>query len=255
MAFYTLYLDASGGKGWPWPYGKDEHKYYVLAGLALPMEQEGLAQYGVSTILQKYLGPPTKGLKKYELHYNALMRGYAPYYDELDDDLKLPMADAIFRLIDELEPILFATVIDKAKHKRKYGDRAYPVTSLSLRDTMMRFDWTLQTLGNSTGQVIMDSEALKTDKHLQVMIYGFRHTGAAIRGENYQPLEDTYFERIINTTMFAPSETSPGIQLSDFIAYATWVNFERNKNRRYSEIRHLFYSRDGKQIEPAVTPK
>ena len=61
-------------------------------------------------------------------------------------------------------------------------------------------------------------------------------------------------EKILNGVLFTPSYGSPGVQLADFVAYATFSKFERNKSQRFEQVDPL-WRRVGGFREPSVIPK
>jgi hypothetical protein len=48
---YLFYLDPSGDSGWPKPYGKSPHNFYVMSGLAIKPKDWSV----INTLLKKLL--------------------------------------------------------------------------------------------------------------------------------------------------------------------------------------------------------
>jgi hypothetical protein len=255
MKSYSLYLDASGDPGWPPPFGKSQIKFYVMAGLALTPEQDHKAHIETDRILNKYI-PSARWASladKYELHYHSLIRGKGIYSKLQRLELKA-MADEVFDFLLDLKPVLFATVVDKVKQKLKYGPGAYKPRRLAVRATIHRFCMFLDR-EKGVGSVIMDEEDYRKDKEIQEMVHRFRTFGITIRGIRYQPLKESWLERVLNAINFTPSEMSPGIQLADFCSRSTWQHFERGKSNRFNQLSPLWDREQNRVYEPSVVPK
>lgn len=252
---HTLYLDASGDPGWPKPFGKSPLKYYVMGGIALTPSSDHIAHVETDRILKKYIPDKQRRLfppEKYELHYHPLSAG-REIFNHLTHPQRLAMADEVFTLIDSLDPVLFASVVDKERLKRKHGISAFHPTQYALRSIVDRFCMYLERV-NEVGAVYLDEEEYKKDKSLRQMIHSFRRKGTAIRGFFYRPSHVNRLERILNAISFTPSEMSPGTQLADFISRTTWLHFERNKSRRFNQVKH-WDTQKGVQYEPCVIPR
>jgi len=255
MDSHTLYLDASGDPGWPRPFGKSPLQHYVMAGIALTPYADHIAHVETDRILKKYIPESQRRLyppDKYELHYHPLHAG-RDLYSHLTHKQRLLMANEVFSLIDSLDPVFFASVVDKLKLKRKYGIRAHHPTQYALRSIIDRFCKYLER-NDEIGAVYLDEEEYKKDKTLRQMVHEFRRKGTAIRGFYYSPSDVNHLERILNAISFTPSEMSPGTQLADFLSRTTWLHFERKKSRRFNQLKH-WDTHSGTQYEPCVIPK
>ena len=254
MESYNLYLDASGDPGWTEPWGKSPLRYYVMAGIALTPEMNHIAQEDVERILNKYIPwnirsqyPP----EQFELHYEPLAGGRG-IYKHLQPIERKNMADEVFDLISRLNPILFASVVDKTEMKIRYGAGAFNPTRYAIRSTIDRFCFFLNRI-KGLGSVVIDEEEYKKDKALREMIHSFRSSGMTITGFTYNPSRTNKLERILNTVSFSPSEMSAGIQLADFISRGTWLHFERGKSNRFHQL--IGWDHDGsRQYEPCKIP-
>lgn len=251
---YTLYLDACGDTGWYPPFGKSELRYYVVSGLALTASADSRAFQEVDRILTKYVPFASSSGYKRELCYHDLIRGQN-LYEKLDPLQRLAMANEIFDLLLELKPVLFATVVDKTKLKRRYDLNAYNPKIYSMRATMHRFAMFLKRQTNAVGNVIMDSEERRKDHSLQEMVKEFKITGIIMRGSSYQPGYDEKLDRVLNNIDFLDSETSAGIQLADTCCRTVWQHFEHMKSNRFIQLASL-WDREGNTVyEPSVIPK
>lgn len=256
MSTSTLYLDAAGDPGWPHPFGKSKLEWYVLAGIALSPQSDLQARSAVEALLGKYV-PPAQRAKWppscYEINYHNVQRGKL-IFEHLAPLQRKALSDETFNLIKLINPVLFATVINKSKLKQKYGQHAFSPRSLAIRATIHRYSMYLKK-NNLIGSVVVDEEEYRKDKELQNMVHEFRRTGIILRGWSYQPIYEDKLDRILNTITFAPSETSPGIQLADVCSRATWANYERSKSDRFNELAHFWNEIGGTKYEPSVIPQ
>ena len=246
-----MYLDSSGGPDWPPPWGNSQHQYYVISGLALTPKADYYAHHAVYKLLVKIFG--TSMDVNGELHYGDLINKRPPY-NILSDQERVKIADDVFNLIIKLKPIIFASVVDKIAMKKRYGERAFPVRLYAVRSIIHRFSMALQRK-RALGHAVMDSEQYRTDKDIQAMIHEGRRLGMTIRGIEYDPKIESRLEHVLNSLTFSPSEMCPGIQLSDFVAYVVWSKYERNKVRRFLQIRQCFDHDDINVYEPCVIPR
>lgn len=247
----TLYLDESGDPGWRPPRGKSATKYFVLGGLALDAATENVAQNRVGDLLTRYLGAPPAG-EVYELRFSDLYARRGPYRSLTLAQAQQMEADVISLLLG-LNPILFATAVDKDRHQAKYGLRAYHPKEMALAGTCHRFQMTLAAM-SAFGSVTMDEEQFRKDARLRQMIHDSRQTGLIFRGSSYQPRYDGRPTRINGSVNFSPSELSTGIQLADFCAGVVWRKYERAEDARFNLIEPLFYRVGNRRYEPSLVP-
>jgi hypothetical protein len=229
-------------------------RYYVVAGLALTVEADLKANTEVNRILQKYVGSATWRGYKLELVYHDLIRGKG-IYEGLDHPVRKAMADEVFVLLSQSNPVLFATVVDKIKLKEKYRVNAHDPKLYGIRATIHRFAMFLSNQTNGVGNVMMDAEEYVKDRLIQEMINSFKIMGVIIRGWNYQPRYEEKLNRILNTISFADSTMITGIQLADVCCRTTWQHFEHAKSDRYAELKPYWNHSNTRIFEPSVIPK
>lgn len=251
--YSTLYLDTTGDTGWPPPYGRSQLQYFVVGGLALTPEKDIKAFQETERILHTYIPQQEWHSPKFELCYHDLIRGKR-IYSTLDHPERLLMANEVFDLLIQLEPVLFATVVNKLGLKQRYGYDAYDPKKLGMRATIHRFAMT-QRRKDMIGSVTIDEEEHRKDKDIQTMIKSFKRDGIILRGFHYRPRYRVKIDNIINTVNIANSNMTPGIQLADFICRTTWQHFERNKSRRFNQISKLWDRDDSRVYEPVIFPK
>ncbi len=247
----TLFLDESGDPGWRPPRGRSATRFFVLGGLALDAEKENLAQACVAEVIQRYLGQPPFP-QVYELRFSDLYSRRGVYRN-----LTLPQAQAmeaeVLTLLLGLNPILFASVVDKDRHQARYGLRAYHPKEMALAGVVQRFNIDLDRM-QAYGSVMMDEEQVRKDARLREMIHRSRRTGLSFRGMSYQPSYNAIPTRINGTVNFSPSELSTGIQLADFCSGIVWRRYEKGEDARFNRIEPLFYRVGSRRYEPSVVP-
>ena len=215
MQFYTLYLDGSGDPGWVHPQGKSRAPNYILAGLAVRPEADLLVQDEVRGITA-FLDKKYRERKISEMHFANLVGRYGEWRSVTKEDAD-QVEEKLLSLIDKIEPVVFATVVQKKKLMQRYETPIHP-RMLSVQATLHRFNMWLNQ-NNACGIAIMDTEIYRQDKSLQDFVYNLKEKGTIIRGRDYDPRHEDKLERIINTLLFCQSHMSPGIQVADMIAY------------------------------------
>jgi len=243
--FISLYLDESGGRGWPSPWGRNRYRYYVLAGCLLTPDQDRRAHDVLPEILTEFF-PAGDG--PIELHYGDLINNRNGY-ELLEQSDKLKLADRVWDFILELKPLLMGTVVDKTTMRTRYPSPHEP-SQYAMRATIERFDKHLKKVGKY-GMTIVDTQSF--EKEMQQMVHESRKAGIKIGGT--QPmLTDSNLENVLNSVVCCPSHMSPGVQIADFVAYAAFSHFERSKSRRYNQVGPL-WRRAGRFSEPSVVPR
>lgn len=230
-----LYLDESGDPGWPPPYGRSQTNWFVLTGLSLEENKWEETNTKYIRIVKEYFGRRTEN---FDMKYSALKAGRHPY-NQLEDIERNHLADEIFDLIVAVQPVLFAIVVDKLKHKQKYGDNARSPKILTLQFMAPRFHKYLERI-DGLGMFVMDEEERKSDKKLKKLIQQARQTGIVLQTP-FDPFRtNTHLPKLVESIFFVPSEDSPGIPLADFCCHAIWIHFERGLHDRFNQIQHFF---------------
>jgi hypothetical protein len=102
------------------------------------------------------------------------------------------------------------------------------------------------------GMAIADTQTF--EKAIQAMIHEAKTIGIKIGGPNLPSDKDSRLKNVLNTVVCCPSHMSPGIQLADYVAYATFSHHERAQSRRYNQVRDLWRT-VGYFTEPSVVPR
>ena len=246
--FATLYLDESGERDWPKPWGLSSDRFYVLAGPVLTPDQDKIAHERIPAIIEEFFPDPE--IRPHELHYSELVCNVEPY-QLLSSDQKKAMADEVWNLILELKPALMASVVDKAILKTLHGQRAFRPGDYAVRATVERFDMDMEREGK-LGMAIIDVQSF--EKEIQDMVHEAKTVGIKIGGPGLRVEKDRKLKFVLNSVVFSPSYMSPGIQLADYIAYATRSHFERTKSDRFNKLEPLW--RKGFNFrEPSCIPR
>lgn len=242
-----LYLDESGDAGAPPPFGSSPTRHLVYAGMIVTPSQNLEMKEGVDYILAKHFD--TQGYERpAELHYGALINDRGEYI-QLEDIEKKELANDVFELIKQIEPVLMGTVMDKKAQLEQYDEPSHP-KAYSFRWTVERFHYYLEE-EVAAGMVIADAEEGKIDQQIRELLHEAKYEGISI-------IEDkgSRVPRIMDSVALTASEMSPGVQLADFIAYVTHSKFEREQDRRFQEISHLWRDpSDTDFTEPSLIPQ
>ena len=159
-----------------------------------------------------------------ELHYHDIIHKRYPY-NKIDGK---KLADDVFSLINSLDVTLFAMVLDKHAHSKKYVS-PLPADQYMLEAMTNRFELFLRRI-NDVGIMVFDKVGGPSDHTLSVLFEEFKK-----KGTHFQQLT-----KVIDTIFFTPSETSVFLQLTDFVAYAVFAKYERGQDQRYKQIELKF---------------
>ncbi|MHB1868916.1 MAG: DUF3800 domain-containing protein [Nitrososphaerales archaeon] len=237
-----LYLDAAGDLGYPPPYGKSNSRYYVLLGLSIDPATEWLkARNGLSTIVRKYF--PEKSHGPRELHYTDIASKKNPF-DKLTGEQRKSLSDEVFNLIRDIHPTLFAIVIDKLAHRKKYASPEQP-NILAVRFMVPRFSKYLERISDK-GIMIYDSEERQINRQLRNFLFDARDSGVVLEPAQLWYYTQDKLEHLVETIFFIESDSSPIIQLADFCAHVVFLSYERGKSDRFNQIKDMFDSYQGR---------
>lgn len=250
MRTQYLYIDESGDSGWmPKHGGASSSQHLAYAGIVVDGKQNYNIRKGVENIMQNHF-PQPQGRPE-ELHYADLIHDKG-VYDDLSNSECKSIADDVFDLINEVEPILMATVVDKKQMKERYGGDADNPKQYAFRATVDRFNKHLEAHDN-VGTVTIDVAEYRFDKQLRRLVFEAQNSGIEISGARK---DSSKIPRIMDTVTLSPSEMSPGLQIADFVAYATRHEYEYGGSNRFDEISDLFRDPEGVSLtEPSLVPR
>ncbi|MDZ7701795.1 MAG: DUF3800 domain-containing protein [Halobacteriales archaeon] len=242
-----LYLDESGDDGEPPPHGNSPTQHIVYAGIIVTPGQNLELKEGAEYLLSRHFD--SKGYERpEELHYGDIINDRGNY-KQLDGIEKKELSDDVFDLINQVEPVLMGTVMDKKNQLEKYDNPSHP-KAYAFRWTVERFHYYLEE-DSTAGMVIADAEEGKIDLILKNLLYEAKYDGISIIKD-----KGSRIPRIMDSVALTPSEMSPGVQIADFVAYATLSKFERDKGNRFDEIGELWRDPDDSDFrEPSLIPE
>lgn len=248
---YTLYLDGSGDPGWVPPHGTSRSPNYILAGLAVRPDADLLIQEEFRGIIA-FLDKNYHEQEISEIHFANLVGRHKKWSPVTKEDAA-QVEGKLISLIGKIEPIVFATVVQKKKLKQRYGETAYHPRRLSVQATLHRFNMWLNR-NNACGITVMDTEIYRQDKSLQDFVHHLKEVGAIIRGMYYSPTYRDKLEKVINTLLFCPSHMSPGIQVADMVAYIVNRQYRVPTEPRWKVIEPYMQRYPGGS-DPSVLPR
>jgi len=218
---YILYLDASGDSG---KYRGNNTMHFVLGGIACKPEMSYDCSNLFDSLLNKYFLDPKVRPKK--IRYYDLIHNRYPW-NTIDNK---GFADDFFKLIISKDITIFSMIIDKKAHWEKYVNPVEPY-NLTLEMMMGRYQWFLNR-NKEIGFVVSDREDPNLMNNLSNLYEKLKQDGT------------TYvnFKNIIDTIFFAPSNTCPILQATDFCSYSVFSKYEHNKLDRYNQIQPKFDS-------------
>lgn len=238
---HLLFLDESGTAPGPC---KNKHKYFVIAGLAIP---EGQWHH----LNDSLLGMKTRRGLRGELKW----RYFAPGNNEnANPMLGLPQAER-----NTIREEIYTKIIGPSRSIKAIAcvccvEAAYTLSTIknsadlyagTYKPVSERFQYYLQDMSRIVGRqeygiIVADHRGIGDDNRLrddhEKMVEG--------KGSH-----TSKYRNIIESLFLQPSHLSVGIQLADMIAGAVWRKFEKNDNRWYDLIKNVFRCSPKGQIE------
>ncbi len=137
----------------------------MQAGLVLEPEADMKASENVRDLLAEFV-PERKHenmpKRHYEINYHDIIFG-TNMFSHLEDWQRKELSDKIFDIISSSNPVIFATVINKAHMKKVYYDNIYSPRIFAMRSTIRRFSMYLER-GQHVGSVVVDEDEHKKTK-------------------------------------------------------------------------------------------
>ncbi|MFW9889342.1 MAG: DUF3800 domain-containing protein, partial [Candidatus Thorarchaeota archaeon] len=190
-----------------------------------------------------------------EFHYVDLVAGNNEY-NQLKKKERKNLADSVFAIIENIDPTLFAVIVKKLEHHKKYREQGKkPILAPFIGPVWLinRFDKYLART-DELGCIIIDNEHRARDELKQLWMYQAMEDGGIVGPRTRNDLDElyydsTYYPQIIETCFFTPSHLSPGVQLADACCYAISHHFRYGREgERFRQIEPYFDSTpDGKQ--------
>lgn len=174
-------------------------------------------------------------VKPLELHYHDLIQGKPPY-DVFDKPKRKEIADRMFEILVNNDVTLFASVINKRLHAKKYVLPIGP-DLLGLEFIVGRFEHFLERQ-QDYGIIVLDEKGRKENLKIRNFFQDLREEGTGFKK----------LDKVIESIFLTPSEYTYSIQLADFAAYAVFSKFEHEKENRFREIEGKFDKIDGNLV-------
>lgn len=248
---YLMYIDESGS-----PSLNDGTTYYVLLGVGILSEHLKKISDAIKEVVESVISvsssaekiemcdPFSRAIrerkggyrkKQFKLHYHDLIQGKEPY-NNISETERRKIADIMFNIAVNNEITLFAVVINKRLHKKRYAFPRGP-DLLGLEFLTGRFEKFLQRKSDY-GIMILDEKERKQNMVIRNFFQELREHGTP-----YHKLG-----RVIECVFFSPAQYCYPLQLADFLAYAVFSKYEHKKDERFKQIEGKFDVVDGNMV-------
>ena len=212
-----LFLDESGDHNLD--LFDPNYPLFVLAGCALTQEEHDKTL----TPLIKELKQKVFGSEKLVLHYIDYTRNQFGFERMIEQKTRELFYHQLNRVIKEADFSLFSCIVDKKKHKEKYGALAIDPYILSLEIIIEKFVQTLKAVKDK-GVVIAESRGQQLDNELNLAFLDLK-----IRGTRY--LRPKHITNCIDGFHIRKKEENlAGLQLVDSLVTPIGRRFCNRKN-------------------------
>lgn len=210
---YMLYVDESGKSG----LHDLAQPFHVLGGLAIDTDQWLSMEADLNAEIDTLVPPPRD--YTWELHMTDMWSG-SGLFKAVSRTTRRSLWEAVLDVVDEYEPTLIFTVVDKQAHIARYGGNADPPEDLCYLFMIERFNHFLGRRGE-VGVIISDDQKGSEDEIRKT------HSGYRRDGTGYAKIE-----HVMETPFFAPSHWSRMLQVVDVL---TWFMARGLKARARGE--------------------
>ncbi len=228
LLMYILFLDESGDPA----LGGKGTRYFVLAGLALPVGSIPEISARLDRLTHRFLGQRSSPLHATDL--SASEGGLKPPFTNLDFGTRLRLLNNVYHLISNSDATLFGIAIDT-----KYVNE--PPYELAIEHLLARFDIFLSNISNEETSANMErGMTLVAQSAYQDNLQ--RHHSNLWENQNRWGGDQ---RNQLGVPAFAPVEGWRPLQLADFIANAVFRRYERGAQQQFDLIARKFDSVDG----------
>ena len=235
---YSLYIDESGDPGRYTkrhdPF-KDSSKYFVLGGIIVENGDIERMEKSVRDIIDNYftnreIDKPAK------LHYSQMVQNRPPY-DKLSGEDKRNLADDVFNIISAHPCVLLSVALDLENHYGKYIQPFNP-KAYTLLVMMERFQLFLSGK-QSMGIAFYEEFHYKERVNIQNIMLASQRMLSPIRHVSLNNIHENIKD--------GDPIKQPILQLADFFAYATHVNYrtDRTKRTRWNYVKRKHFKFEG----------
>lgn len=206
-------------------------KYFTLAGIIVDDAEKDRLDGCIREIISKYFRPDQLD-PGFKLHYNPLIQGKSPPYDQLTKMDRIRLADDVFATIRESNCSLLSVTIG-LEHYRKKSPRSMDPKAHSMLTMLEMFQKFLAT--KSSGGFAVDERFNKRER--KKMEYVMRN----LTGRRYHRPE---LGNVRGSIRDGDPAKAPILQLADFFAYATQKMHDTGwqKADRWKSIRRKYYN-------------
>jgi hypothetical protein len=217
---YLFYIDESGQR----EYGKTS-RYFVLCGLAVPIELWQQINGNILALKRSYFGTPEVEIKSSWLRYpDARQKWYLDPYSISAESLT-EFTERLYDILDHPALHLFSAVVDKTQMQKAYSLPQNP-SSLAYRLIFERFQHFLEAQEESSyGIVIFDRIDDTAFRKGYENLLSRQHLRYLEKGTDFVKIDN-----IVEGLLFIPSAANCFVQLADICAYNIFRQFVEHGN-------------------------
>ncbi|MDQ4122559.1 MAG: DUF3800 domain-containing protein [Acidobacteriota bacterium] len=227
MQTHALFIDDSGTKEYaddPADYnlnGRGKSRYFVFCGVLLSMSSAGVYGNEIVKLKKAVFGTDKVEIKSHWLRRpEKRLQKYLTPYGLTDADL-LHFTDTYYRLLNDADLVLIASVVDKQHMQEAYGERAWYAPAVAYEYLIQRAQLALPN-GESLA-VIVDDMSGKTPKGNEYKFNLQRHHEILKqRGSQLMKMPLP----CLSTITFANSQHNHMVQVADVCAYNVHRQFQ-----------------------------
>lgn len=197
----------------------ESYPYFVLAGCVVDQKDHDEILSPAMSSLKKDLF----GTDKIILHYVDYTRNKNGFDKVKDKAFREEFYKRLNALIQDAKFTLLSCIIDKKRHKDRYGMLALDPYNISLEVIVERFVRFLHDEGD-TGIVVAESRGGQLDNELDVAFLNIK-----VKGTNFLKPKDIR-DKIQNFVIRKKDENIPGLQLVDTVVTPIGRRYANKKN-------------------------
>ena len=232
---YYFYIDESGDSGNPIGSNKSIMKgsstYLTLAGIVVDESEKHRVDNKVKELISKYFR--SEQLEpNFKLHYNPLIQGKRPPYNQLTKASRFQLSNDVFAIIRRSDCCLLSRAMDLCMRYQGPLKDIDPKAHLLL--VLLEDFHDFLEKKKSKGIVVFERlNKREIEKIKRTMLVLRRHKLQKFRLELNNILGDVQFSDPVN---------EPILQLADFFAYATQKMYVSSKKKmdRWKSIKHKY---------------
>ncbi len=197
----------------------DTYPYFVLAGCIVDQKEHDVNLTSAVSALKKDLF----GTDKIVLHYVDYTRNKNGFEKVKDKAFREEFYRRLNDLVRKTDFTLLSCIIDKKRHKDKYGTLALDPYNISLEVVIERFVRYLSDV-NDRGIIVAESRGGQLDNELDVAFLKIK-----VKGTNFLKPKDIR-DKIENFLIRKKGENVPGLQLVDTVVTPIGRRYANKKN-------------------------